>query len=377
MTTPAYDVIVVGLGAMGSAAAYQVAARGRRVLGLDTYHPGHEHGSSHGRTRIIREAYYEAPEYVPLARRSLALWHELAALAERPLFTRTGGLCFGAPETDMVAGTLASARQFGIAHEYLPAAEVNARFPAYRLDEGQWAVYEPGAGLLAPEDCIAAYLEQATAQGAELRHGEPVRRWLPDGDGVRVETDRGSYRAARLVLAAGPWSGELLADLGLPLELWRIMHVHFEPDAPERFGVGRCPWSLWEIPEGIYTAFTAMPGDGVKTGRHDVGEPCTIDSVRREIDPAEVEDLRRHLNRYLPGAGGGMKWALTCLYTVTPDHHFVIDRHPEYPQVSYACGFSGHGFKFAPVVGEILADLALEGATSHEIRLFAAGRFSG
>lgn len=375
MASERYDAIVLGLGGMGSAAAYHLARQGARVLGLDQYPPCHDQGSSHGRTRIIREAYYEAPEYVPLVRRATALWRELEEAAERPLLTVTGGLNLGRPETELVAGSLRSARAHGVPHEYLSAEALRARFPMLRVPDAAAAVYEPGAGLLDPEACVRAHLDLAARHGATLRHGERARSWSADGAGVRVETDERTYRAERLVIAAGPWSPAVLRDLDLPLAVWRILHVHFEPDHPTRFAPPACPFVLWEDAEGIYSAFPALPGQGVKFGRHDIGEPCTPETIRRSVAPEEVETLRARLNAYLPGAGGGVMWTLTCMYTMTPDHHFVVDRHPAHPQVAYACGFSGHGYKFASVIGEILADLALRGATRHPIGFLSASRF--
>lgn len=373
--SPANDVIVVGLGVMGSAAAAHLATRGVRVLGLDAYHPPHTEGSSHGKSRVFRAAYFEAPEYVPLVRRAMTLWRELEEQSGQSLITITGGLCFGAPDTRLVAGTLASARTYGLRYDYLDAEEVNRRFPAFTLSPEQYAVYEPDAGMLAPEPCVAAYLDLARAHGASLHMDEPVRRWEPDGEGVRVTTDHGSYQAARLIIAGGAWAGDLLAELGLPLTVWRILHVHFEPDDEARFGLGRCPWAIWQVPEGIYASFTALPGHGVKFGRHDIGEVTTPQEIRRSVNSAEVASLRQQLNRFLPGAGGPVLDTMTCMYTVTPDRHFVIDRYPDAPQVTLACGFSGHGFKFASVVGEIVADLALDGETGHDISLFSLARF--
>ena len=372
----AYDVIVVGLGAMGSAAAYHAARRGRRVLGLDAYERGHTLGSSHGRTRMIREAYYEAPEYVPLVQRSYALWRELEAEAGRPLLSITGGLYLGRPESELIAGVLASVRRRGLAHDYLTAAEVADRFPGFRFPDEMVGVYEANAGILEPEACVGAHLDLAAGQGAELRHREPVRRWAADGGGVRVETERGSYSAERLVIAAGPWADEVLAELRLPLEVWRLVNVHLEPTRPALFEPERCPVYLWTGPEGLYGGFPSLPGQGVKFGRHDVGEVCTPRTIRREIDDHEIEELRVVLERYLPGAGGAVKWAFTCMYTMTPDHHFIVDRHPQHGQMVYACGFSGHGFKFASVIGEVLADLALDGRTSQPIGFLSAGRFA-
>lgn len=371
-----YDVIVLGLGGMGSAAAYHLARRGASVLGLDAHPRGHAQGSSHGKSRIIRQAYFEAPEYVPLLLRAYTLWRELEQESGQSLLRITGGLNVGLPTGELVAGALASARQHGLAHEYLAAAEVNARFPGLRLPDGFAAVYEPQAGILAPEDCTAAHLDLAAQRGAELHHGEPARRWGADGAGVRVETDREAYTAARLVIAPGPWAPGVLADLALPLVVQRVVNVHFEPARPDLFTAERFPVYLWDVPEGFYYGFPALPEQGIKFGRHDVDEPCTPQTIRREVSPAEVEALRAVLNRYMPGAAAAVKWTLTCMYTNTPDRHFVIDRHPRYPQVTVACGFSGHGFKFASVVGEILADLALDGATRHAIAFLSLRRFT-
>ncbi|MBX6753084.1 MAG: N-methyl-L-tryptophan oxidase [Thermorudis peleae] len=370
-----YDVIVVGLGVMGAATAWQLAKRGRRVLGLEQFARGHDRGSSHGRTRIIRAAYYESPAYVPLVRRAFTLWNELAAEAGKPLFLRTGGLYLGQPASELVAGSRQSAETHGIAHELLDAQELMARFPALRVPYEMVGLYEPDAGLLYADECVGALLDCAAQHGATLRFNEPVFRWQADGAGIRVETAQGQYSADRLVLTAGAWIGHLLAELGLPLTIWRILHVHFAPEGDDgRFDAGHLPFVLWQDDSGIYSAFPALPGQGVKFGRHDTGEPCTAETVRRTVTDEEVDDLRYQLNRYLPGAGGSVLWSLTCLYTMTPDHHFIIDRHPAYPQVIYASPCSGHGFKFASAIGEILADLATEGTTSHDIALFAAAR---
>ena len=369
-----YDVIVIGLGGMGSAAAYHLAHRGRRVLGLDAHPRGHTQGSSHGRSRIIREAYYEAPDYVPLVQRAYALWRALEAESGRSLLTITGGLNVGQSDGEFVRGALASARQHGLAHESLTPEEVAARFPAFRLADDLVAVYEPNAGFLAPEDCVGAHLDLATRHGAELRHAEPARAWSADGGEVRVETDQSAYVGERLVIAAGPWADEQLADLNLPLSVQRVVNVHFEPTRPELFGPDRCPVHIWEVPEGHYYGIPALPDQGVKFGRHDLGEICTPHTIRREVDPDEIEALRAVLDRYLPGAAGAVKWTLTCMYTNTPDRHFVIDRHPRHDRVVYACGFSGHGFKFSSAVGEILADLALGGTTRHPIGFLSAAR---
>lgn len=370
-----YDVITIGLGAMGSAATYHLAKRGARVLGLDAHARGHTLGSSHGKSRIIREAYFEAPDYVPLVQRAYELWRTLEAESGRALLTVTGGLNLGRPASAMVSGALASARQHNLPYERLTPAEVNARFPGFTLPEDFIGVFEPNAGILDPEACVGAHLDLAAKHGATLRHEEPVTSWTPLPDGVRVETATGQYVASGLVIAAGPWAGEQLAELALPLEIQRVVNVHFAPSRPELYAPDRSPIFLLEGEEGDYYGFPNLPGQGVKIGRHDLGELCTARTVRRGVDPEEIEALRAVLNRYLPGAAGEVRWTLTCMYTNTPDRHFILDTYPRQPRIAYGAGFSGHGFKFASIIGEILADLAATGATARPIEFLSARRF--
>jgi sarcosine oxidase len=368
------EVIVIGLGAMGAATAWALARSGFRVLGLDAFRRGHDRGSSHGKTRIIRTAYYESPEYVPLVRRAWTLWRQLEAESGQSLLRMTGGLYVGRPDSSLVSGVLASVRAHGLAHELLEASEAMARFPGLRLAPEQVAVFEPEAGLIDPEAAVAAMLDRATAAGAQLRHETPVIAWAVDGDGVRVETPAGTFRADRLVLAAGAWLSQLVPELGLPLEVWRILHVHFAPQAGGRYAADRFPFALWEDETGLYSAFPELPGQGVKFGRHDTGEVCTPQTVRRTATSEEIAELRHALERYWPEAGGAVLWYLTCLYTVTPDHHFLIDRHPLRPQVVLCSACSGHGFKFAPAIGEIVAALAIDSG-AQPAALFRLERF--
>lgn len=370
-----YDVIVIGLGGMGSAAAAHLARRGQRVLGLEQFGRLHKLGSSHGHSRIIREAYFEAPEYVPLVQRAYALWRDLEAETGRDLLTITGGVTIGAPGSDFVEGALASARLHGLPHELHDHRETNARFPGLALDEGLVAVHEPNAGFLRPEDCIDAHLTVAQRHGAELRFDEGAATWEQDGEGIAVRTPRGEYRAERLVVAAGPWAGEVLADLGLPLKVERIVNIHVEPVEPELYGPERFPVYLFEVPEGQYYGFPALPGQGVKIGRHEGGEITNPHDIRREVSKEEVQGLHTVLARYLPGAAGEVTATLTCMYTNTPDLHFIIDVIPEQPNVAIACGFSGHGYKFASAIGEVLADLAIDGRTSHDLGFLSLARF--
>jgi sarcosine oxidase len=371
-----YEVIVVGLGGMGSATAYHLARRGRRVLGLDAFPRGHHNGSSHGRSRGIREAYGESPAYVPLVQRAYALWRELEAETGQHLLTITGGISIGPAESGFGAIQKESAARYGLTVEELPADEIMARWPGFRVPEGYQGMYDPHTGFLLPEPCVAAHLDLAATHGAALHHGEAVRRWSPDGAGVRVETETAAYMADALVITAGPWAGEILADLHLPFEPWRMYNVYFAPTRPERFGPDRFPVYGIRGPEGSYYGVPMLPGDGLKIGRHDKGELCTPETARRTIEPEEIALMRAVLDTYMPGATGDLLAATTCLYTMTPDSHFIIDRHPAHARVVYAAGFSGHGFKFSAAIGDVMADLATDGTTCHPIGFLSASRFA-
>ena len=375
MNGTSYDAIVLGLGAMGSATAACLAGRDVRVLGLDSYPPAHAFGSSHGRSRIIREAYYEAPEYVPLVQRSYALWRELEAASGRSLLTLTGGICFGPPDDNLVVGAQRSADLHRLPYERLTADEIGRRLLGFRIPQGMSGIFEPRAGILDPEAGVEAHLSVAAQHGADLHHEEPAVSWHADGAGVRVETQRATYRAQRLVIAAGAWAGHMLEDLRLPLTVQRIVNVYFQPEQPETFSVQRFPIYLFHSPEGAYYGFPDVPGQGLKIGRHDHGEVTTPQTIRRAVSPAEVQMLRAVLDRYLPGAAGAVLRTATCMYTMTPDEHFILDRHPRQPNVVFGAGFSGHGYKFAPVIGEILADLATGAGSAYDIGFLSLRRF--
>ena len=369
-----HDVIIIGLGAMGSAAAYHLARRGQRVLGLDRFSPPHTMGSSHGQTRIIREAYFEHPSYVPIVQRAYVLWDELARAAHAPLLLQTGGLMIGAPDSIVFTGAKHSAETHGLPHEILTASAVRQRFPALRPSDDMLAVLEPRAGILFPERCIAAHLTLASRHGANLRTEEPVVRWTATEHGVEVVTTKGTYRAAQMILSAGSWARELLPDLNPPLTIERQVLFWFEPKtAPEHFYPERCPIHLWQIggDEGrrFFYGFPDL-GEGMKIAWHHDGSNVSPDFVSRDVAPAEVESMRGLLRRYLPQADGRLRSAAVCLYTNTPDEHFWIDRHPAHPQVIIASPCSGHGFKFASAVGEILTDLAIHGKSHFDLGLF-------
>lgn len=366
-----YDVIVVGLGAMGSAAAFQLAWRGQRVLGLDRFTPPHEFGSSHGETRIIREAYFEHPLYVPLVQRAYELWAELEKLSGRSLFKQTGGLMIGPENGAIVSGALRSAREHRLAHELLSAAEVRRRFPALQPTDEQVAVWEPRAGALFPEACIEAHLAQARAHGAELRFGETVLRWEPTADGVRVITTRGEYVAKRLVLTAGAWVSSLLGEFKFPFRVERQVLFWFEqPKTSGDFAPGNCPIYICEHELGRY--FYGFPdfGTGVKVAGHHEGDAADPDALRREVGTGETESMRRLVAKFLPGANGPLRATAVCMYTNTPDEHFLIDWHPQCDRVLIASPCSGHGFKFSAAIGEVISDLVLSGRSRFDLSLF-------
>lgn len=378
-----YDVIVVGLGGMGSSAAYHLARRGQRVLGLERFGLAHANGSSHGGSRIIRQAYFEDPAYVPLVLRAYELWEEIERETNEEILTVTGGLMMGPEDSRTVAGSIESAREWDLSYEVLGAQEVRERFPAFTPDDGMVALFEAKAGIVRPERSVAAHARAAERRGAELRFEEPVTSWEadPSGEGVRVRTQRGTYEAGRLVVCAGPWAPDLLGGLDLGLWAQRLVQFWFLPEGGvEPFAVGRQPIWIWEAPDGVQ--FYGFPnhdstGDGVKVAFFRVGERCDPDAIDRDVGEEEVESMRDRLRGSVPALGAGeFLRAATCMYTNTPDEHFVISLHPEHPQVAIAAGFSGHGFKFVSVVGEILADLAVEGATEHPIALFDPRRLA-
>jgi sarcosine oxidase len=369
-----WDVIVVGTGGMGSATVLELARRGRRVLGLDRYGPAHAFGSSHGGSRIYRQSYLEDPAYVPLLLHAWDRWHRLAADSGTDLFVPTGGLYAGPPDGPTFAGSLRSAEQWDLPHEVLDAAGVARRFPTFRLAPGELALVEQRAGYARPEAAVAAQLRLAAAAGAELRFAEPVESWQA-GPPARVRTTAGTYEAGALVLTPGAWAPEL-AGLDLPLVVERQVMHWVAPAGPIEPYQRNPVFICGDGPDQVY-GFPAIdgPAGGVKVSFFRAGEPTTPQTVDRAVRPAEVAALRRRAAEVLPGLTGPAVAATVCLYTTTPDEHFVIGPHPAYENVVVACGFSGHGFKFVPVVGEILADLALGGRTDHPIGLFDPLRF--
>jgi len=371
-----FDAIVLGLGGMGSAAAYHLARRGRRVLGLEQFTPAHDRGSSHGRSRIIRQSYIEGPQYVPLLLRAYELWRELELQTGHELLRITGGLMIGRPESATVAGSLASAREHGLRHEILDAAELRRRYPI-TPDDAEVALVDPAAGALFPEDCIRAHLQCAATLGADLRFQTPVSGWRIAGDGVEVEAAGERFQADRLVVTAGAWAGRLLADLGLALAPERNVLCWFRPDAgAERFRSERLPVFIWEKPVHAFYGLPDLHGEGVKAGFHHSGISVDPDALERGVGGTEIAAIRACLRASFRGLDGQPTETAVCMYTNTPDEHFAVGLHPAYPRVAIAAGFSGHGFKFASVMGEVLAELAIDGRTRHPIELFTLDRFA-
>lgn len=374
MTT--YDAIVVGLGAMGSASLRALSLRGCTVLGFDAFKPPHAQGSSHGLARIIREAYFEHPAYVPLVQRAFGLWEDLERETGRALMRRTGGLMVGPPEGLLVQGTLRSVHEHGLAHEQWNAEEIRRRVPAFHPSADMIGVWEPRAGVLSPEDSIAAMLASAARHGATIRNDEPVLAWNVTGDSVEVVTSVDRYRGGQIVLAAGPWIGRLAPHLAPLLTVERVAQFWFEPrpEAAADFDPSRCPISIWQYErDGFFYAFPSL-GPGVKAALHHQGKKTDPDKVSRVVGEGEEKAIRSVLERYMPGAAGRLAQSSVCMYTNTPDEHFIIDRDPEHPQVLLVSACSGHGFKFSPAIGEVAAELLMDGGTRHDLSMFALER---
>lgn len=371
-----YDVIVVGAsGGVGSATLYHAARRGLSVLGLDRFPPGHDRGSSHGQTRIIREAYFEHPDYVPLVRHCYGLWRALEELRGAELLTTTGLIEIGPAEGEVVAGVRASAREHGIIIEEIPAGDVERRFPGFRAPDNCDAVFEPTAGYLSVESCVIAHAEEATQLGAKLISGESIVAWRAEGSGVIVQTETQTYSADRLILAGGAWAPQLLRELEIELVVRRKPLYWYAPNSQAYWANRGCPAFLYELPEGIFYGLPQIDGQGVKVAEHTGGtvvtDPLTVD---RELDTADESRVAHFTKRFLPQLTRQLVAHATCMYTLTADHNFVVDRHPLYPQIAFAAGLSGHGFKFTPALGQALVELATEGKSTLPIEFLNCRR---
>ncbi len=378
MPSTTADVIIVGGGLMGSAAAWRLAGDGRHVVVLERFGPGHQMGSSHGDSRIIRLAY-DTPDYVALARDAYRLWAQLAETSGETLMVRTGGFDLGGPEAEVIPEIRATYEAAGVPHEVLDKRAIEERYPQFSLPEGTVGLWQPDYAMLAANACVAAVQREATRHGATFRFGEPALAIRPVADGVEVETAAGTYAADRMILAAGSWMGPLLGDLGLalPLTIRKEQIGYFAAGHPAWFTPDSFPLVIHRF-RGNHTLGSFFPSfghEGVKALIDREGPMVTNpDDADRAIDGPYFDRLLAYAPAILPDLTGEVLWSGTCRYTMTPDEDFLIDRHPEHPQVVLASPCSGHGFKFGPTIGRILADLAIDGATGFDIERFRLDR---
>jgi sarcosine oxidase len=369
-----YDAIVVGVGGMGSAALHQLARRGKRVLGLEQFDVAHDQGSSHGLSRMIRLAYWEHPSYVPLLRRAYELWHDLESDTGRQLLVTTGSVDAGPAESPAVAGARHACDLFSLSHTLYDGASLRNAFPGYRLPSDFVALYQPDGGFLLPERCIEAHVAAAQRAGATIKTHERVLEWTEAEGGVDVRTGRAVYSCRALVVTAGAWTGKLLTDLQPVLAPERQVMIWIQPRRPEYFQPATFPVVYMHAAEGSFYALPSHEGSGFKFGKfHHLGQHVDPDTMDRECHEEDERILREGVRRYFPDADGPTLAMKTCLFTNTPDQHFIITPLSG-SRITVAAGFSGHGFKFCSVVGEILAELVLDGGTRHDISLFAPRR---
>ena len=376
-----YDVIVLGVGSVGSATCHHLARKGARVLGIEQFGIPHDRGSHHGSSRMIRMAYYEHPDYVPLLKRAYSLWHQLQENTSESFFHITGGLYVGSQGGSIFPGSLKAAHEHRLDHSVLSAQQISKHYPALRIPGNFSGFYENQAGFLVPGKAISSYTQSALRHGAVISEGEKVLSWDSLSGHVEVTTEKGSYRANHLVITAGAWSSQVAQDLGLALHVTRQVLAWFEPlGSPERFTPDNFPcWFIETEPPFGHYGFPLLDGDpGLKIALHKPGEMITPEHLHEPDNKPrleEIEQLREILDNYFPGCAGRLSHARTCMYTNSADGHFVVGSHPERDRVSIACGLSGHGFKFSSVLGEVLAELALEGRTSLPIDFLSPQRY--
>ncbi len=372
-----YDDIVVGVGGMGSATVWQLARRGRKVLGLEQFDIPHASGSSHGINRIIRLAYYEDPSYVPLLKRAYELWREIEAACGEHLLHITGSIDASEPDGVVFTGALESCKLHDLSHEVLTSAELTERFPGYRLPDDYLALYQEEGGFLLSERCIVQHAQEAMKLGAEIHGREEVLDWNSTENGISVRTTRGVYQTDKLIFTAGAWMGRLVEDLAPLLQPERQVLAWLQPLEPALFMPDTFPVFNLTVPEGRYYGFPVFGNPGFKVGRyHHLDEAIDPSEPLRAPDQADEDILRAYVSRYAPAASGPTLALRTCIFTNSPDEHFIIDTLPGDERIIVASPCSGHGYKFCSVIGEILADLAIDDSTRHDISLFRLDRFS-
>lgn len=376
LVSPSYDRIVLGVGGIGSSALLGLARRGARVLGLEQFEGSHDRGSSHGQTRIIRQAYFEHPDYVPLLKQAYIGWERLERETGESLFAKVGLVEMGPPDGVLIPGVRESARIHGLPLEVLSPDDVRRRFPAFEVHAGMECLFEKNAGVLFVERCIEAAVRQAQDLGADLRWNERVMRISFESQSVTVETNRGRYSAGGLVCCLGAWSCPAL-PVTLPLRVVR-KHLHwFATQGAHLAADCGCPAFLYEMPEGYFYGFPAFDRDGVKVAEHSGGETVLDPSaVDRSLDLRDLTRVQNFTRLSIPTLSDVTTRHAVCMYTLTPDEHFIVDRIEEHPSVVYAAGLSGHGFKFAITLGEVLATMSLENTIPREANFLSSKRFS-
>lgn len=380
-----YDTIIIGAGSMGMAAGYYLARLGNHTLLIDSDDSPHDKGSHGGNTRIIRHAYGEGREYVPLALRAQDLWNDLEKKSHLKIFTQVGSLGFGPKgKTPFIDEAVASGKAYDLEVESFSGHELRKRFPGLEVPDDYHGFYEPHSGFLHGENAIRAYRELATHFGAHLSFNNPVTDINAYDTAVEVHTEKGMFTARKLIVSAGAWTNKLTSKLGLellPLMPTRQPVAWFEA-SEDLFNMHRFPTFMPEIAgseeNALYYGFPSIDGRGLKIGRHEYKDPIDPDTMNREFGYSENDEshLRAFLDEFMPDASGKLIKGIICIYTRTPDGHFIIDRHPEHDHVFIAAGFSGHGFKFASAVGEVLSDLVTTGETKQDISLFRMDRFN-
>lgn len=379
-----FDVIVIGVGSMGAPTCYYLAKRGYKVLGIEQFDITHELGSHGGQSRIIRKAYFEHPAYVPLLNRAYENWKQLEQETGEQVYYQTGVAYFGRPEQEIVRGVKLSASLYNIPVEEVDTISSRKRFNRFHVPDSFETLYEPEAGFIVPEKAIKLYAGQAVKHGCTIHVKEKANTWRKEGSSIIVNTNADCYRCSKLIITAGAWSGNLVPGIAGKLKITRQFVAWVKPKNWDDFLLNNFPCWLIDDDErpGCYYGFPALPADvfgephGLKIACHYPGSVTDADAVDRQTGEGDIEDIRYALDKYLPGTFEAMITAKTCLYATLPDENFIIDKLPGFEsRVIVACGFSGHGFKFASVVGEVLADLAIDGSTKLPIEFLNIKRF--
>ena len=372
-----YDCIVIGLGGMGSASLFELSSKGQNVLGIEQFDIGHDKGSSHGLSRIIRLAYWEGIEYVPLVLRAHDRWIELEKTYNEKLLNITGALDIGLESSETISGSLKACREFDIPHEIFTSTELSKKFPAYLLPEEYSSVFQKDGGFLVPESCINLYVNESINNGADVKQNCKVLGWESDGNIVTVSTSDGNFKTKKLVITAGAWTGILQDEMSRFLTPERQVVSWFKPESPEYYNSDQFPVFNMEVPEGRYYGFHIHHYEGIKIGRYGhLNENINPDSISREITDLDIITLRVPMEKYFQPTNPEPLFSQVCMFTNTPDEHFVLDYLPGNDSVFIASGFSGHGFKFASVIGELISDLMVDGGTEFDLGLFSLDRFN-